>query len=328
MLNFQQPETAFAQQAILAAAQLIQTIQSKTVPQALSKEDRSPVTVADYASQALIAAMLREHFPHDVLVAEEGAAALRQPAAKDILHQVDHFVSQFNPTATPEKVCDWIDHGTSQPANRFWTLDPIDGTKGFLRGDQYAVALALLENNQVQIGALGCPNLKLSILGNQAGCIVLAVEDEGAWAAPLQNPTAFVSLRVSSLSDITQARLLRSFESGHTNVSQIEMLSQYLNIQAAPLRLDSQAKYALLAAGEGEIILRLISPHQRDYREKIWDHAAGSIILKEAGGKISDLDGKALDFSCGRTLDHNRGLLASNGLLHQAVLTALQALHI
>ena len=84
--------------------------------------------------------------------------------------------------------------------------------------------------------------------------------------------------------------------------------------------MDSQAKYAVLAAGDGDVLLRLISPSRPDYREKIWDQAAGSIVIEEAGGRITDLDGKPLDFSHGRTLAKNRGILATNGHLHDAVL--------
>jgi 3'(2'), 5'-bisphosphate nucleotidase len=88
--------------------------------------------------------------------------------------------------------------------------------------------------------------------------------------------------------------------------------------------MDSQAKYAVLAAGGGEVNLRLISPSAPDYRERIWDQAAGSICVEEAGGRVSDLDGKPLDFSHGRTLATNRGVLATNGKLHDALLAGLK----
>jgi 3'(2'), 5'-bisphosphate nucleotidase len=90
--------------------------------------------------------------------------------------------------------------------------------------------------------------------------------------------------------------------------------------------MDSQAKYALLAAGCGEAMLRLPPDDNRSYQEKIWDQAAGALILEEAGGRISDLDGKPLDFSHGRTLARNRGVLASNGHLHAALLEGLRTL--
>ncbi len=88
--------------------------------------------------------------------------------------------------------------------------------------------------------------------------------------------------------------------------------------------MDSQAKYAVLAAGKGEILLRLLSPSKPDYKEKIWDQAAGSLVLEEAGGQITDLDGKPLNFTTGRSLTQNRGILASNHILHDAALQALK----
>ena len=57
---------------------------------------------------------------------------------------------------------------------RYWTLDPIDGTKGFLRGDQYAVALGLIDDGEVILGVLGCPNLPNS--DGSRGAIFSAVE--------------------------------------------------------------------------------------------------------------------------------------------------------
>jgi 3'(2'), 5'-bisphosphate nucleotidase len=91
--------------------------------------------------------------------------------------------------------------------------------------------------------------------------------------------------------------------------------------------MDSQAKYAVLAAGVGDVNLRLISPKMPAYRERIWDQAAGSIVVEEAGGRVTDLDGKPLDFAQGRTLATNRGVLATNGQLHDALLDGLKEIH-
>jgi 3'(2'), 5'-bisphosphate nucleotidase len=106
-------------------------------------------------------------------------------------------------------------------------------------------------------------------------------------------------------------------------VDQIDQFAQALGVQAAPLSMDSQAKYAVLAAGQGDLYLRLLSPDKPDYREKIWDQAAGSLIIEEAGGQVTDLFGSPLDFTAGRSLANNRGILASNRALHPAALTAL-----
>jgi 3'(2'), 5'-bisphosphate nucleotidase len=104
----------------------------------------------------------------------------------------------------------------------------------------------------------------------------------------------------------------------------MSLLGNALNLGREPILLDSQAKYLLLAAGKGDLLLRLLSPRAPDYREKVWDQAAGAIVVEEAGGLITDLDGKALDFTRGRLLTENRGILASNGRLHQDALAALR----
>ena len=344
------------------AAQLARRIQAEMISSAMQKTDRSPVTVADFAIQALVARRLLEAFPDDPLMAEEDASALR---SSPLLDQVTGFVSSLAPEANPQMVCDWIDRGhmgivetgqrlvetgrrhmetgrrhvetgrrhmetgqrpvsTPAPA-RYWLLDPIDGTKGFLRGGQYAVALALMVNGQAQIGVLGCPELEL--VEGAGGALVYAVRGQGTWATAL-DAQAFPNLRlsVSDRGDPARARLLRSFEAGHTNVGQIEQFAAALGIRAEPVLMDSQVKYAVLAAGQGDIILRLLSPERPDYREKAWDQAAGSLVVEEAGGRVTDLSGNPFDFTQGRELIHNHGVLVTNGRLHQVALQALRAI--
>lgn len=328
MLKLNTPEVDFAFNSVRQASQLVQHVQEEMISPALTKNDRSPVTVADFASQALIGRLLSQTFPDDPLVGEEDAQALRDPAQTSTLEQVTGFVRRYLPEANNRSICDWIDYGHTKTSGRFWTLDPIDGTKGFLRGDQYAVALALVVAGQVQVGVLGCPNLTNAYQSEPQGpgSLVIAVRGQGTWLTAIQNPGDFTQLHVSDCQDAGQARILRSFESGHTNVDQIDEFARALGVQADPIRMDSQAKYALLAAGKGDLLLRLLSPAKPDYREKIWDQAAGSLVLQEAGGRISDLRGKALDFTSGYRLVNNRGILASNTDLHPAALKALQAI--
>jgi len=322
------PEMKFALDAVRQASALVKQVQTELVPTALTKNDRSPVTVADFASQALVVSLLAQAFPGDPMVGEEDSSALRLPEAQATLEQVTRFVTVFDPSATPEKVTGWIDQGSANPASRFWTLDPIDGTKGFLRGEQYAVALALIVDGQVEIGVLGCPNLEAGYRPelNGAGSLVVASRGEGTWLVPNDGEGNLTRLRVSDINDPKEARLLRSYESGHTNVSQIDQFTRQVAAQADPVRMDSQAKYAVMAVGRGDLLLRLLSPAQPEYREKIWDQAAGSLVVQEAGGRITDLDGRPLDFTTGRTLANNRGVLASNGHLHPAALQALSAI--
>lgn len=329
MLNLERPETRFAIDIVRQASQLVKQVQAEKVSPAITKGDFSPVTVADFASQALVGRALAEKFPDQPFVAEESASELRQPEGSHTLEQVTGFVSAVVPGATPEKVCEWIDHGTSEPTGDFWTLDPIDGTKGFLRGDQYAVALALVVDGKVQIGVLGCPNISEGYLPDPggSGTLAVAVRGEGAWQTALDNENEVLSpLRISDVKVPEQARLMRSVESGHTNIGKMDYLAEELAVEVEPVRMDSQAKYMVLAAGRGELYLRFLSSKQPDYKERIWDQAAGSLIVEEAGGKVSDLHGRTLDFSAGRTLLHNRGVLASNGHLHQQALKALRVI--
>jgi 3'(2'), 5'-bisphosphate nucleotidase len=332
MLEIATPEINVALKVTYQAMRLAQQVHLEMVTPALTKDDRSPVTVADFASQALVAARLAEAFPNDPLVAEEDASRLRLPQSAALLEQVTSFVAGLVPQATPERVCAWIDRGTAAPARRYWVLDPVDGTKGFLRGDQYAVALSLIVDGEVQVGVLGCPNLSGGYRPDAEGdgSLVVAARGQGAWTISGEanlgaaGPQDYEPLRVSRRSDPATARILRSFEAGHTNVDQIEDFTQALGVQAEPVRMDSQAKAAVLAAGKGDLMLRLLSPAQPNYREKIWDQAAGALVVTEAGGLVTDLDGKPLDFTAGRNLVNNRGVLASNRLLHPAALQALR----
>jgi len=275
-----------------------------------------------------VARRLAEQLPGSTLIGEESAEALRLEEGIDTLDQVTLFVRRLVPDATPEEVCGLIDRGSGDPPAEFWTLDPIDGTKGFLRRDQYAVALGKIERGVVTIGVLGCPDLVASSepAPNGAGSLVVAVRGEGTWWQPLVGNGRWQQLRVSDRTEPANARILHSVEKAHTNTDEIGSLAAHLGIAAPQVPLDSQAKYAVLAAGAGDVLLRLISPKRPDYKEKIWDQAAGSLVITEAGGRITDLDGKPLDFAHGRSLEKNRGILATNGPLHEPLLAGLRAI--
>lgn len=326
MLDLTHPEIAFAVRIVRQAMELARAIQADLGGPGITKSDLSPVTVADFAVQALVARELRAAFPDAVLVGEESAGDLDSPENRPILEHATQHLRAFAPEATPASVCAWIDHGVGEPGARFWTLDPIDGTKGYLRGGQYAIALALVEDGRVALGALGCPDLGADCQpAPGVGALVVAQRGAGTWLHVGGTPDdAFTRLHVSDRSDPTQARLFRSVEAGHTNLGQIGEIEQALGTTEAPVAMDSQAKYAALAAGGGELLLRLLSPGKEDYRECIWDQAAGSIVLEEAGGRITDLSGAPLDFGQGRKLSGNRGVFASNSALHAAGLAAIR----
>jgi len=322
-MDMRVPEVSFAIETVRRAGRLARRIQAQMAVMNLTKNDLSPVTVADFAIQAVVSRGLEDVFASDPLVAEERSSELR--VSERVLETVTRFVGECVAGANAEDVCRWIDRGAADTAQRLWTLDPIDGTKGYLRGGQYAVALALVEGGEVQLGVLGCPNLRETCEPASCGegVLVAAARARGAWAMPFDGDGAFERLRVSDCREPSSARLLRSHEAAHTNVARIDAFVRAMGMESPPVLMDSQAKYAVLSAGHAEVLLRFLSPGAPDYREKIWDQAAGTLAIEEAGGCVTDLDGLKLDFGTGRTLRDNRGIAASNGPLHDAVLEAV-----
>jgi len=320
-------EFDFAVRVVGQAARLARQIQVELALPALTKDDNSPVTVADFSVQAMLGSRLAQVFPGDPLIAEETSQALQEPGAADILSQVTRYVSTIISNADPVSVCAWIDGGQGSSGERFWTCDPIDGTKGFLRGGQYAVALALLEGGQVQLGVLGCPALADPAQPRQSepGVLVAALRGLGTWITPWAEGGSVRLLHVSDCQEAQQARLVRSYAAEHTNVALVDALAADLGTQTPPVRIDSQVKYALLAAGAADVFFRLLPADNPDYLGNIWDVAAGALVVEEAGGRVTDLDGQELDYTTGPTLLHNRGTLVSNGWLHETALQALRA---
>ncbi len=320
------PEVMTAIQATLMASELCQSVRRDLAGgESILKGDRSPVTVADFGSQAIICKLLKKKFPNDVVVAEENSSELRKPGHSKILGQVAHYVGGLIPDSSPEEVCSWIDYSSHTLQERFWTLDPIDGTKGFLRGDQYVIALALIEEGGVKLGIMACPNLYLNKdqPHGEKGCLFLAMRGKGSFQMDLQGGSR-QSLSVSKTKVPSQALFTESVEPDHADHLFHQRLAQKLNIVKPSLRMDSQAKYGIVARGEATLYLRVPSPSEPGYKENIWDHAAGSIIAEEAGGRVTDTLGNPLDFSSGTRMERNHGILVTNGILHDAILKALK----
>lgn len=296
-----------------------------------TKDDRSPVTVADYAAQALIAERLRQRAQPLRLVGEEDAAALREPANRALLESVTEAAQLVWAQATAAGVADCIDLGNHDAsADSYWTLDPIDGTKGFLRGGQYAISLALIEGGSVVFGVLGCPNLSLDLERpfddpDPVGTLFFATRGSGAWTVTADRPGAApTAIAASGGRGMRELRMCESVESGHSRLDDSARIRAHLDAGADAARLDSQCKYAVVARGQADVYLRM--PTRADYVEKIWDHAAGSIIAEEAGAVVTDVTGAALDFSRGSGLSANAGVLCAGRDFHAPVRGAIDAL--
>jgi 3'(2'), 5'-bisphosphate nucleotidase len=310
-----------AVEAVRAASRACRAVQQRLVkPAALEKADKSPVTVADFASQAIVCASLSERLPSDTVVGEEDAAALRD-AREDLRSAVVATVrDELQRDVDAERVYEWIERGGADARGaRYWTVDPIDGTKGFLRGEQYAVALGLIEDGEVVLGVLGCPNLPFE---GGVGALYSAIRGEPAREYSLWDGAApGREISVDGITRAADARLCESVESGHSNQEQSARVAEALGIRTQPYRIDSQCKYAAVARSDASIYLRM--PTRANYFEKIWDHAAGMLVVESAGGRVSDIEGKPLDFTRGRTLAANLGVVATNGAIHDEVVEAV-----
>lgn len=321
-MKFEQ-ELSIALKSVKQACRLCQNVQSKLVHKdTFEKKDRSPVTIADFGSQAVISYLLEQHFPDLPLIGEEDPTVLKenQEMRQNVLQLVQ---AQVN--ISEDDMLSAIGRGTADKPETayYWTLDPIDGTKGFLRQDQYAVALALLKDGELQMGVLGCPNLPIDFDHPDQGMGVLlyAVKGEGSFALPIEDKRG-QKIHVDQNTDPIKARFVESVESAHSAHSVHSKISGALNIQGESLRIDSQCKYAAVARGDVSVYLRY--PKDNQYREKIWDHAAGAIIVEEAGGRVTDIYGENLDFSLGRRLENNRGVVATNGAFHNQIIETIQ----
>ncbi|MCU0596633.1 MAG: 3'(2'),5'-bisphosphate nucleotidase, partial [Desulfobacterota bacterium] len=276
-------ERRVALEAVIKACQLCRAVQAAHLAGGvIDKEDKSPVTVADFGAQAVVSDHLAAAFPQDPLVGEEDSALLRRPENARLKETVLNHVRAIAPRLNEKEAFAAIDRGNAAGGSkgRFWTLDPIDGTKGFLRGDQYAVALALIQDGRICLGVLGCPSLPLLSLQGQGGSVFVAVRGQGSAMRRIERPEEKV-IKVADISDPVDALFCESFESSHSSHDDMGEIVKLLGVKRPPLRMDSQAKYGILSRGDGTVYLRL--PTRKGYEEKIWDHAAGCILVEEAG---------------------------------------------
>lgn len=173
----------------------------------------------------------------------------------------------------------------------------------------------------MKVGVLACP-----AYGNEGGVLFYAIRGKGAYEQSIKSFDTTIATRIYTVKndDKDNFRFAESVEGAHGDQTKQNLIARRIGINAAPIRMDSQVKYGLVASGRAALYLRLPNPHRADYRENIWDHAAGAIIVEEAGGKVSDMDGKTLNYGDNEKMLDNRGIIVSNGPIHEQVLEALK----
>jgi 3'(2'), 5'-bisphosphate nucleotidase len=326
--------------ACLASKALLRSSHISSRP----KADCSPVTVADYASQALLIASVRHGFPDDAILGEESAAELRQNPT--LCDQVWNLVSetingnradaelslgnQLNGRDDMLKCIDMGGEGLGGIRKRVWMLDPLDGTAAYTTGGQYAVSLALVEDGDQKVGVIGCPNLPLrdtaqEVSDNAAdvdgyGCLLSAVRNRGSSVREMK-ADGLGSPRPIHHDNVETVRLIEPSNTAY-DFEKHRQVAEELGAAWPGTRLwSSQMRFAALALGAGNVQIAIRRP--RDYHSCVWDVAGGALIFEEAGGVVTDVEGNALDFQQGRRLEKNSGIIAALAGIHARVLATV-----
>lgn len=300
-------------EAVRLACELCRRVQASNAGYH-SKSDASPVTLADYGAQALLCRTLLQHFPDDAVVAEEGADTFEQTVGPEegarILALLGDLLGE---RVTREEFVRWLGHGRGPRTPRTWVIDPIDGTLGFVNGRAYAVCVGVLRDGEPAEGIIGAPVSPLDASGT-----LFYTQGGKAWAEPLAGGEVR-ELRVSEREEPKTLRIVESYEQGERARRFAERVTEEAGLQAASVEgYDGMVKYALVAAGAADLFVRTPrgrSPH------KLWDHVAGTALVRAAGGMVTGLQGEPVDFSSGTELS-NAGLVVSNGRIHERVIAA------
>ena len=280
------------------------------------KRDSSPVTIADYGAQALLCRALLRHYPEDGVIAEEGGEAFLSMPPEE-REQVVRLVGKLlGERVGEEDFVRWLDHGRGVRAERTWIIDPIDGTEGFVQGRAYAVCVGTLVEGEPVDGIIGAPVSPLD-----EGGTLFFTDGGDAWAEPLEGGESRV-LHVSDRADPPSIRVVESYVMGRRSREIADRVYAEAGLDARRIkRYDGMVKYALVAAGAADLFVRGPRDTRKD-PHKVWDHVAGTALVRAAGGRVTGLDGRSVDFSRGTDL-HTLGLIVSNGHIHPRLVQAM-----
>lgn len=316
---------AIAQEAILAGLGALQRVLAQ--PEArtpLIKADGSPVTAGDLAVQMAVCSVLAKRTPELAVVGEEGEGSVAGKGGEELLSRAIKAVRDSMGADAPADPAAFLQDKSRVPGSKWWTVDPIDGTKGFRSGRHYALCIALVEESRATVGVLSCPTLMLGRdpleigADDQLGTIYAALAGSGAWKyAPEHGqkvmPRTAIELR-RPLRDPKEWLVCDSIEGG-SRAMRMRAVMDATGVKWSSVSLDSQCKYALVAEGAADCFMRV--PGSRG-AEKVWDHAPGAVVAMEAGADVTDLVGLPL-ICCGESLDRNVGTLACDARLSQAI---------
>src|SRR5690606_30081059 len=188
-----------------------------------------------------------------------------------------------------------------------WMLDPIDGTKGYLAGRYYAIALGYFNDGKPVFGAMAVPHAPRAEKTRINNAIAFAVVGRGAWIAPINESGAldFEPLRTEQNYFPKPHRVAVSLEHG----GGLEEMIGKGDIELA--KMDSQAKYLAVAANEMDAYIR--KTRGDGGTDVTWDHMPGALIAQEAGCTVRQFNGEPIDFKPQGIVTFNGGLICHRG---------------
>jgi 3'(2'), 5'-bisphosphate nucleotidase len=160
-------------------------------------------------------------------------------------------------------------------------------------------------------------------LGWYKGCMFTAVKGEGAYMLPCDPAVKAdpLPVSVSKEFDPQAAKFCEPVMKANSSQGFTASVADNLGIESKPLRVYSQVKYGSVARADADVFMKF---PKAGYKEKIWDHAAGVIIVEEAGGVVTDAGGTPLDWAGGRYLESlDRGIVATSKALHERLMDAV-----
>jgi HAL2 family 3'(2'),5'-bisphosphate nucleotidase len=268
--------------------------------ESFSKSDESPVTLADFAVQIYAISQLKDYYPDDEIIAEEENIDFINNKAEDLINQCFNELDLQKIKNLKENI-----RFRGKTSERQWTVDPIDGTIGYQKGLSYAVGIGFMVKSIPKMCAIAVPNYNKKPLA-----LFIAEERQGAQVT--YNNKNFTSIRVSSNESIENLRLCHSL---HYDQPWVLNFAKKIGIKNF-IQIDSMAKFCMVAEGIADLYLKPLDL----LHSFTWDFMPGDLIVKEAGGIVSDLNGQKLTFKKEKCLWTAPGIIASNGILHEKIL--------
>ncbi|MBD3209136.1 3'(2'),5'-bisphosphate nucleotidase CysQ [Candidatus Woesearchaeota archaeon] len=256
-------EASIAQELALQAAAIIMGFYQQDMSVA-EKEDKSPITEADLAANKHILKGLKELFPDDAILSEEAA-----------------------------------DDKARLDKSRVWTVDPLDGTKEFIkRNGEFTVNIALAIDGVPVVGVV-CLPAKDEFYATDGEDVFVIKDSER------------LPIKVSDKDDFREMTLMKSRSHASEALIAIAKRAGFKDEKPA----GSALKGCLVASGDADVYIRMGNTHE-------WDICALDAVIRAAGGVVTDLEGNPLKYNKDDTLV--RGFVASNGKKHEALVGLIQ----